>query len=290
MDLFRKKKKPQLSRRGLLATGIALLLVAGSVFLIVEGIMRKPENGPDDIAAGNAADSDVSMVTPGPGTDPVSQPADNASPELLQDDGDEEDAPDEDPWDQDDVDSPFFEPGKPILVNRSNYIPDDYDPDLVPIAGDNHLNRRAAEALGDMFDAAAADGISLWIVSAYRSNESQTRNFNNRKAQHMAEGKTEEEAYELTAAVIAVPGTSEHTLGLAVDINSLSVSFEDTAAFEWLIENCADYGFILRYAKDKTDKTGITFEPWHYRYVGSNHARRIMDSGVCLEEYLDALN
>ena len=90
----------------------------------------------------------------------------------------------------------------------------------------------------------------------------------------------------MTAQYIAVPGTSEHSLGLAVDLNSLEESFEQTAQFKWLIEHCAEYGFILRYPKDKEDITGISYEPWHYRYVGEDHAAKIMEQGLCLEEYV----
>lgn len=86
---------------------------------------------------------------------------------------------------------------------------------------------------------------------------------------------------------VAVPGTSEHCLGYAADLCSLEESFENSEQFAWLQEHCAEYGFILRYPKDKVDITKISYEPWHYRYVGSNHAQIIMSQGLCLEEYLE---
>ena len=107
----------------------------------------------------------------------------------------------------------------------------------------------------------------------------------------MARGYGEEKAREEAATSVAYPGTSEHNLGLAVDIVArdyqiLDDKQADTAEARWLEENCWKYGFILRYPTDKTDITGIIFEPWHYRYVGEEAAREIMERGICLEEYL----
>jgi len=180
----------------------------------------------------------------------------------------------------------FFETEMPILVNRDNTIPDDYDPDLVSIGNGFYLNRRAAAAWHAMQAAAAQDGINIWVISAYRSHEVQERNFNNLVAQHIAAGRSQEQAQMLSAAYIAVPGTSEHQLGLAIDINQISNAFEHTPEFAWLMENGARFGFIFRYPRDTTHITGINFEPWHFRYVGSNHAAIIMEMGIVLEEYM----
>ncbi len=177
----------------------------------------------------------------------------------------------------------------PMLVNFENFLPEDYDPDTVPIPGTSFtVNSKVNDAYQEMLKAANRDGISLWVLSAYRSNETQTRNFNNKVQEYKNLGYTDEEAYIATAAYIAVPGTSEHSAGLAIDLNWIVEEFENTPEFEWLQENCADYGFILRYPKGKEDITKINYEPWHYRYVGSNHAQIIMESEMCLEEYLEA--
>ena len=186
-----------------------------------------------------------------------------------------------------DVGCPFFEAEMPILVNRHNLIPEDHDPDLVSIGDGHYLNRRAAAAWEAMRAAAASDGINLWIISAYRSHERQTYNFNNSVQFHVDAGRTPEEAHTITAGYIAVPGTSEHTLGMAIDLNSIDAAFEHTPEFEWLIENAANFGYIFRYPREATEITGINFEPWHFRYVGSNHARIIMELGIVLEEYLE---
>ena len=97
------------------------------------------------------------------------------------------------------------------------------------------------------------------------------------------------EAKKVAATIVAVPGTSEHHIGLAVDFNSVEESFENTKAFRWLQENAEDYGFVMRYPKDKKSITKIIYEPWHYRYVGVEHAKAMNDLGLCMEEYLEYL-
>ena len=106
---------------------------------------------------------------------------------------------------------------------------------------------------------------------------------------------TYDQAAEKAKTINAYPGTSEHELGLAADIvtpsyQSLDSGYDQTDAFKWLVEHCADYGFILRYPKEKQDITKIIYEPWHYRYVGQEDAKIIMESGVTLEEYLGILD
>lgn len=180
----------------------------------------------------------------------------------------------------------YYEADLPMLVNPTNKIPEGYSPELADIGNGYKLQTRAAAAFNDMMQKAVQDGVSLWIVSAYRSHEKQTTNFNNKIREFESQGYTAEKAYAATAKLIAVPGTSEHSLGYAVDLNSLETTFEGTKQFKWLMENCADFGFALRYPKDKVEITDISYEPWHYRYVGSNHAKVIMENGICLEEYL----
>jgi len=181
---------------------------------------------------------------------------------------------------------PFNEPKPPLLVNRDSNMPDDYKPDLVSLGNGYLLNRRAATAWEAMRSSARKDSVSIWAISTYRSLEYQENLFYRRIKECMAEGKTSEEAYEIVAFGTAVPGTSEHNLGLAVDINELSESFEKTKAFAWMQENSANFGFILRYPKNKTEITRIKYEPWHYRYIGSNHAKIMKEKGFVLEEYI----
>ncbi len=152
-----------------------------------------------------------------------------------------------------------------------------------------YFDARAIDYLHAMIEAAEDDGINLDVISAYRTNEFQTGNFqrqvNSVKANNP--GISDEEAREIAATVVAKPGTSEHQLGLAVDFNSVEDSFRNTRAYKWLVENCTDYGFILRYEEAKQDKTGIIPEPWHYRYVGVRNAKLIEASGLCMEEFIE---
>lgn len=178
-----------------------------------------------------------------------------------------------------------------LLVNSTHPLPDGYTVDLATIQGGYEADSRVASAFKEMEQAAQADGIDLLVCSAYRSHEKQTTNFENDVQTLINQGYSEEEARATTATYIAVPGTSEHETGLAVDIvtpsyQNLDDGYADTAAAKWLKENAYKYGFILRYPKDKEDITKIIFEPWHYRYVGVEYATQIMQNGLCLEEFL----
>ncbi len=151
------------------------------------------------------------------------------------------------------------------------------------------LDERVVDAFVSMCEAALKDGIALKSISAYRTYNYQNTLYNNRVQRCVNDGLSREEAKQVAATIVAIPGTSEHHLGLAVDINSVEESFEDTTAFRWLQENAEDYGFIMRYSKEKKSITKIIYEPWHYRYVGVEHAKRINELDMCLEEYIDYL-
>ena len=142
-----------------------------------------------------------------------------------------------------------------------------------------------------MMDAAADDGVDLMICSAFRSYDRQKSLFNNKINKLMNSGMTYLEAYKVGSMNVTVPGTSEHHLGLALDIltgsyTTMDDGFGDTEAGKWLAKNAPEYGFILRYPEGKEDITGIVYEPWHFRYVGTRYAKDITQRGVCLEEYL----
>lgn len=181
---------------------------------------------------------------------------------------------------------PYDEEGIPLLLRADRLLPDDFTVELTDVGGGWRLQSDAAVAYLAMKEAAAKDGITLTPVSAYRSHEKQTSNYNRAIQEELAKGATQEEALARTQAFYAIPGTSEHEAGLAIDLNSLSQNFEQTETYEWLMANCTRFGFILRYEKDTTPITGIAFEPWHYRYVGTNHAKAITDMGLTLDEYV----
>lgn len=177
-----------------------------------------------------------------------------------------------------------------ILVNRNYILPEDYSPELSPaVKGSSvRLDARVSPYYQQMFDAAQKDGINLTPLSGHRRISTQKTNFENKINLYVNQGYDRAEATRKAATIILPPGTSEHNAGLAMDIISLDVEFEETKAFAWLQEHAQDYGFILRYPKNKEAITGITYEPWHWRFVGVQTAKAIKASGKCLEEYLGA--
>lgn len=181
----------------------------------------------------------------------------------------------------------YYESSMPLLVNPDHLMPDDYSPTVVSVGGNYKLESKAAAAWQDMQAAASRDGVSLWIISAYRTLERQTELYQEKVEEYKNLGYNKGDAKIEAGKWVAVPGTSEHCLGYAADLCSLEENFENSDQFAWLQKHCAEYGFILRYPKDKVDITKISYEPWHYRYVGSNHAQIIMSQGLCLEEYLE---
>lgn len=176
------------------------------------------------------------------------------------------------------------------LVNHNNVLPDDFEIELANIDSTRQFDARAIDELNQMLKAMKEDGIhNVWVQSAYRSIAYQEGLFNEQINKYMQQGKTREEAEQLTLRIINKPGTSEHNLGLAVDFNYVDYSFEETKGFRWLQENAEDYGFILRYRKDKESITKVDYEPWHWRYVGVENAKKINELNMCLEEYIDYL-
>ena len=175
---------------------------------------------------------------------------------------------------------------KLILVNADHPMPEGYSVTLKELRNDQWVDERIYPELQQMFDDARAEGIYPLINESYRSAERQQEILDNYIAAYEAEGLSTEEAQQRALEVVAKPGTSEHQLGLALDI---IVEYEEdsTVTWQWLKENCWRYGFILRYPEDKTEITGISYEPWHFRYVGAEAAQQITERGITLEEYLE---
>lgn len=181
------------------------------------------------------------------------------------------------------------------LVNADNLLSDKFQPPLTDIGGGKQFDKRAAKALLRMVHDGQKAGHNLYICSAYRDDQYQTGLYERQVAKQRAAGKSRKQARRAAARIVAAPGTSEHATGLAADIvneeyfekySSLTRGFEHTKAFAWLSKHCADYGFVLRYPEDKTEITGVIYEPWHFRYVGTTAAHRMQEEGLCLEEYL----
>ena len=185
-----------------------------------------------------------------------------------------------------------------VLVNHTSKMPDDYTFDTKECGSATAVNKTlqtvACDAFLEMQKAAAADGVTVWMQSGYRSVKYQTSLYERKTKYYLDKGYDNATAKEKAAAVVNPPGYSEHNCGLAADLNSpehtgLDEGFEKTAAFRWLCEHAGDYGFILRYPKDAEDKTEIIYEPWHWRYVGVENAAKINASGLCFEDYIETL-
>lgn len=154
-----------------------------------------------------------------------------------------------------------------LIANKTYELPPDYNPGLLP---------EAEAAFNEMAAAAAEDGLSLTIVSGFRSYDFQKQ---------LYERYCERDGKEAADRYSARAGHSEHQTGLAMDINYAGDAFNDTPEAAWIAENCWKYGFILRYPKDKEEITGYKYESWHVRYLGKEWAKTIYDSGLTLEEY-----
>ena len=171
-----------------------------------------------------------------------------------------------------------------VLASATSPIGDYAPPELVTVENGQQFDSRAAVSLQNFIAAARAQGLSVCLSSAYRDYYTQQYLYNRKVSQL---GGDEAAA----ARIVLPPGTSEHQLGLCADITDQyydvkTEALEDTAMFQWMQEHCAEYGFVVRYPKDKQDITGVMYEPWHFRYVGEEAAQYMVAHNLCLEEFL----
>ena len=181
------------------------------------------------------------------------------------------------------------------VVNPWFFVPADYAPELVDAEDGYIVDKSCRDSLLQMLSDCRKAGHNARITSAYRRHSTQIELYNNKVWYFMNCGYDEASARKEAGTIIAVPGTSEHELGLAVDLVDanywvLDEAQENMPAQKWLMEHCWEYGFILRYPNGKSAATGIIYEPWHYRYVGKELAQEIQATGLCLEEYYAALH
>lgn len=174
-----------------------------------------------------------------------------------------------------------------LLVNRDSPLPDGYQVELTHLSNGQSVDKRIYPALQAMFDAARAQGVYPVVASGFRTAEKQQSLLDEKIAAFEAQGDSPAQARENAEDWVALPGTSEHQTGLAVDINADGIHSAGREVYRWLDQNAYRYGFILRYPSDKTGITGISNEPWHYRYVGVTAAAEIRRQNLCLEEYLN---
>jgi len=241
--------------------------------------MAKEENMIPHAAAGERAEipGTEHPSTEKPGTEKLSAGSKEKEQEIAE--GTKENLPDD--WNL-------------ILVNQTHPVPTDYKVELKEIGSGHQIDVRIYEDYRAMIRAAKEEGIYLYVTSSYRDMDKQTALHEKKIESYVMQGYSYADAREMAARVVAVPGTSEHHLGLALDFVSseykkLDEKQETTKSFQWLKEHCAEYGFILRYPNGKTEITGIIYEPWHFRYVGKEAAAVIMEAGITLEEYLGAV-
>ncbi|MDE6035568.1 MAG: M15 family metallopeptidase [Ruminococcus sp.] len=174
-----------------------------------------------------------------------------------------------------------------ILVNSENSVPYGYTPELTELSNGIRIDSRIYPYLQAMFDDARISGIYPIVSEGYRTHDEQKKMMSDKVESFVADGYSKREAKKLAREWVAVAGNSEHEIGLAVDINADPSNSTDTEVYDWLAENAYKYGFILRYPPDKEYITGIDYEPWHYRYVGTETATEIYEKKITLEEYLN---
>jgi len=177
-----------------------------------------------------------------------------------------------------------------VLVNKNHPISDNYEFTLGTIKGSMQCDERILADLYSMLDAAYKDGVNLVICSPYRADERQEMLFSRKVNRYMSQGMSYMDSYKLASQAVTIPGSSEHQIGLALDMvcdgySALDSGFGDTPAGQWLAAHSQEYGFVIRYPLGKEDITGIEYEPWHLRYVGKNAASVMASENLCLEEF-----
>lgn len=174
-----------------------------------------------------------------------------------------------------------------IIVNRWNELPEDYSVELTELSNGQKVDSRIYPYLQEMFDAARAEGVYPVVREGYRTEEEQQEILDDKIQTYINQGYSQSRAERTAKEWVALPGASEHQLGIAVDINTDKSKCSNEEVYAWLAENAYKYGFILRYPLGKQEITGTSYEPWHYRYVGEEAALEIYEQGICLEEYFE---
>ena len=278
-EMRRRRRRRAVRRVGVLLCGLAL--VAGGVSFAVTRLQAAGQDAPEAVLPDEAPAAPLSQPAQ-PEADSAPAAPDNALGLTAAE-----------------AAAMLADP-RMVLVNHQVPMPEDYTFDTRECGSATAINKtlqtEAADAFLAMQAAAAADGVTVWMQSGYRSVDYQTTLYDNKTRQFLDQGYDEATARELAANVVNPPRYSEHNCGLAADLNcpdytALETGFEDTDAFAWLCEHAVDYGFILRYPKGEAAEavTEITYEPWHWRYVGAENAAKINASGLIFEQYIAEL-
>lgn len=285
--MAKKRKKKNYAARRIILLLLLLALIGFAVWKIVP-LFSAPDSDEESSAEEQVSSETESKPSSQEEESQDESSAEESEPEPSADESETESSSEE----SEDGDSASTSSGdwNLLVVNNANALPDGFTIELETLEDGYQVDRRIADAVREMYTKAREDGIILTTCSAYRSKEKQEENYNNQIQAYLDQGDTQEEAEAKTAAYYATPGYSEHHTGLAVDIvtpsyTALDEGYAETPAARWLVENAHLYGFVLRYPKDKVSITGINFEPWHYRYVGKEHAAIMVENNYCLEEY-----
>lgn len=180
---------------------------------------------------------------------------------------------------------PVSEEWNLVVVNRWNKIPEDFSISLTELSVGQRVDSRIYPYLQEMFDEMRKDGIYPVVREGYRTKEEQEEIYDEKVQAYKNKGYSRKRAEKMAEEWVALPGTSEHQLGIAVDINADKTRSTNEEVYLWLAQNAYKYGFILRYPQGKEKITGTAYEPWHYRYVGRKAAEEIFNKQICLEEY-----
>ena len=266
-------------RTNRLLTVLTLLLIVAAILLIAIFLLQNRDAQPSAPETTAPAQTVPSTAKPPATTAPTLPPETTQAPETTV-------PPTTVPPTTEPTEAPQDESWKLILVNAEHPLPEGYTVTLKELRNGHSVDERIYPELQQMFDDARAAGIYPLINESYRTTERQQQIMDKYIADYVSEGMSREDAEKKAREYVALPGTSEHELGLALDIIA---EYEDDSSetWQWLKNNSWKYGFILRYPADKTEITGISYEPWHFRYVGQKAAKEITELGICLEEYLD---
>ena len=283
-------RKKAIIRRNLFlgACALVLVLIIALMVFIISAITKEPEVAPSSdaqssqVSSDNSSDeieSDVSSEAESQAESKTESQPESSKSETVSKGKVELDADYE----------------RLLLVNGENSLPEDFDYEGNLLTVDKkYINGSLRQIDKDvwpymraMIEAAWEDGVDLYIWSPYRSYATQKMLYENQVKREMDKGLDRKAAEDKAATVVARPGTSEHHTGLAADFNMASDAFENTEMYKWMSKNAADYGFIMRYSEEKQPITGVIHESWHWRFVGINHALKIKELDMCLEEYLD---
>lgn len=263
----RKKRRGSSARRAVISLLIVtMILLIVTIALLVENLSLRAQLA--ELEDNSSANSQISSTV----SDNSSEESSSKAPTVAA----------ADKW-------------KLRVANSENVLPADFSVEtglITPAYARDQGMSFDARAVGDlnaMLAAANKDGVNLLVISCFRTLTKQTNLYNAEVQKWLNRGYSEENAKAKAATIVAVPGTSDHNLGLAVDLNSVEESFENTKQFDWLQEHAAEYGFVMRYPKHKQEVTKIIYEPWHYRYVGKEHAAKMNELDMCLEEYVEYL-